>query len=187
MKCRFILLLIFVISSCNLFAQDKSRIAGVYYLRGVMETASGFKLNEDSTFEFYFSYGALDRYGSGRWKVKNDSVILNSKSFPGKDFNIVDSSLTSDNSITIKIEDQNNNLYRFVYCLINTAVGNSLINADSDGMIILPKADTIRLLFELSPERMSIFPVSNLKFNSYTFILNRGLSKCFLKTSLCIM
>jgi len=30
-------------------------ITGAYYLKGVMETASGFKLNADSTFEFFFS------------------------------------------------------------------------------------------------------------------------------------
>jgi hypothetical protein len=41
-----------------------NNITGVYNLRGVMEMASGFKLNNDSSFEFYFSYGALDRYGS---------------------------------------------------------------------------------------------------------------------------
>ena len=28
--------------------------AGEYYLRGVMETAAGFKLNEDHTFNFFF-------------------------------------------------------------------------------------------------------------------------------------
>jgi hypothetical protein len=51
-----------------------------------METASGFKINEDSSFEFYFSYGALDRYGSGKWNIKNDSIILNSKLFPRERF-----------------------------------------------------------------------------------------------------
>jgi hypothetical protein len=153
-----------------LFSQGKSKIAGVYYLQGVMETASGFKLNEDSTFEFFFSYGALDRYGSGKWRVKNDSLILNSKPFPGKDFKIVDSALVSDNSTTIKIENPNNQLYRFVYCLVKTPGGDTVLNANSDGIIILPnKTDTIHLLFELSPERMSTFVVDKSKFNSYTF------------------
>jgi hypothetical protein len=47
--------------------------AGIYNLEGVMETASGFKLNADSTFEFYFSYGALDSMvkGSGNLSTIN--------------------------------------------------------------------------------------------------------------------
>ena len=36
-------------------AQTAAPIAGQYYLEGVRETASGFKLNEDSSFEFFFS------------------------------------------------------------------------------------------------------------------------------------
>ena len=43
----------------------QSTVAGEYYLQGVMETASGFKLNEDSTFQFFFMYGAMDRVGEG--------------------------------------------------------------------------------------------------------------------------
>ena len=42
----------------------KNSLAGEYYLKAVMETASGFNPHSDSTFEFFFSYGALDRYGS---------------------------------------------------------------------------------------------------------------------------
>src|SRR4026207_896884 len=89
----------------NMQAQVKNKVAGIYSLEGVMETASGFKLNEDSTFEFYFSYGALDRYGSGKWSMKNDSVVFNSKPFPGKDFKIVDSLLIKNNYTTLKIEN----------------------------------------------------------------------------------
>lgn len=54
------------------------KIAGEYYLTGVMETASGFNLYEDNSFEFYFSYGALDRHAYGRWREgNNETIILN--------------------------------------------------------------------------------------------------------------
>ena len=56
-------------------AQQKTNTAiGEYYLSGVMETASGFKLNPDSTFQFFFSYGALDRSGSGTWKQEGNNI-----------------------------------------------------------------------------------------------------------------
>jgi hypothetical protein len=73
----------FVLCILEINAQAKhSLLAGEYYLRGEPETASGFKLNEDSTFEFFFSYGALDRYGKGHWQVKDDSLVFNSGQSP---------------------------------------------------------------------------------------------------------
>jgi hypothetical protein len=54
-------------------------IPGEYYLTGVHEMGCGIKLNEDNTFEFFFSYGALDRHGYGNWLLNDNSeVILNS-------------------------------------------------------------------------------------------------------------
>lgn len=53
-------------------------IPGEYYLTGVHEMGCGIKLNEDFSFEFFFSYGALDRHAYGTWKSDdNHSVVLN--------------------------------------------------------------------------------------------------------------
>ncbi len=64
---RIILILLTFITSTICMGQ-KPAVEGIYYLENVMETASGFKLNEDNTFEFFFSQGALDRTGSGTWQ-----------------------------------------------------------------------------------------------------------------------
>lgn len=54
-------------------------IPGEYYITGVHEMGCGIKLNEDNTFEFFFSYGALDRHGYGTWSLEdNNRVKLNS-------------------------------------------------------------------------------------------------------------
>lgn len=140
----------------NLSAQKN--IAGEYYLEGAMETASGFKLNEDSSFEFYFSYGALDRYGSGKWTIKNDSIVLNSKSIPGKDFKLVNAVAANNKFSIIKIDDRNTNLYRLVYCRLKSAAQDSIIAFDETGVINLPfAADSIQFLSELCSERVSSF------------------------------
>src|SRR5438477_12312076 len=73
----------------NSIMAQTNDLTGVYNLRGVMEMASGFKLNKDSSFEFYFSYGALDRYGSGKWSLINNKIVFNSKPYPGNDFKMV--------------------------------------------------------------------------------------------------
>jgi len=132
--------------SISICGQVSDKIPGIYSLTSVMETASAFKLNKDSTFEFYFSYGALDRYGSGKWSIVNKLIVLNSKPYPGKDFKLTDSSLTKNSFITIQIKDKNPHLYRFVYCLSKGETGDSLLNANDSGIIILPRNhDTINL------------------------------------------
>src|SRR5581483_8919909 len=144
---------------------------GEYYLKGVMETASGFKLNADSTFEFFFSYGALDRYGYGTWKVHNNNITLNSRRiYPGKDFKMVDSEKKNNAFITVKIDDKNSNLFSFVHCIAKTKDGDTLFDADNDGLIILHKeTDSIHLVSELCSERISSFAINTEKENFFTF------------------
>ena len=57
-------------------------MAGEYSLTGVMETASGIQLNKDSTFQFYFSYGALDREGQGKWSVTCKQYYFKQQALP---------------------------------------------------------------------------------------------------------
>ena len=51
-------------------------LAAEYQLDGVMETGSGLLLREDCSFEWYFSYGALDLGARGSWKRAGDVVEL---------------------------------------------------------------------------------------------------------------
>ena len=57
-------------------AAPAAALAGEFHLDGVMETGSGLRLQEDGTFEWYFSYGALDLYARGRWSPAGDGVDL---------------------------------------------------------------------------------------------------------------
>lgn len=159
--------LIFICSMLNVKAQKN--LAGEYYLEGVMETASGLKLNADSSFEFYFSYGALDRYGSGKWSVNKNNVILNSKQYPGKDFKLVNTIASANNVSLLKIENSNTNLYRLVYCRFKSGGADTIINFNGDGTLVFPFAvDSVELLSELCSERFSTFAV-NAKPSVYTF------------------
>src|SRR5688572_25938295 len=96
----------------------QSTIAGEYYLQGVMETASGFKLNADSSFQFFFMYGAMDRYGKGKWSVQGDTVIMTSTQQQTHDFALEKSEKGESDSITIRISDANEMLSRYLLCVI---------------------------------------------------------------------
>ena len=182
-RTAFMLFICFITSA--IYGQRKN-IAGVYSLDGVMETAAAFKLSSDSTFEFYYSYGALDRLGSGTYRVEGNNIIFNSQPYPGRDFKMVDSSLTHDNFTTIKINDDNPAFYNFVACRYKTPAGDTLLYADEEGIIKLPsKTDTIVMWFELSGERISTFVINNKNYNSFTFRFEPwGMDKFFINFTL---
>ena len=148
-----------------------NKLAGEYYLQDVIETASGFKLNPDSAFEFFFIYGALDQSGSGTRTVQHNNILLNSKPRPGKDFALVRSKKTNDDSLVIKIVEANTFFLSHVYCLLSSGDKNPEQLSNKQGLINFPKqaANTIMLPFEFCPERTSLFQASDPTDNYFEF------------------
>lgn len=52
------------------------RLAGHYYLNGVTEVGSELLLRDDGRFEWFLTYGAMDRTASGRWTEAEGRVVL---------------------------------------------------------------------------------------------------------------
>jgi hypothetical protein len=164
-------------------AQQVSSLSGEYYLTSVMETASGFKLNPDSSFQFFFSFGALDRYGEGKWSVKDGRIFFNSRPRPELDFGLNNSSQTSEDSIRIKITDANELLLRYVHCTIKS--GDIIIRdvTDRTGIATFPKLpiDSISLVFEFCPEKTSVFIPKNPQDNYFEFRFEPWIVEYFFK------
>lgn len=156
-------------------------MAGAYYLRGVMEVASGFKLNADSTFQFFFSYGALDRYGMGNWQQKEGKLVFNSKPQPARDFALVTSKKVPGQPTTLRIIDNNAALLPFVHAKTGPGNTGELVTADQQGIILLPRQaiDSITLLFELCPERSSTFSIADTTHNYFEFRFEPWLMEVF--------
>lgn len=172
-----------VFCCCFLFTMNNhaQTVAGEYYLRGVMEIASGFKLNEDSTFEFFFSYGALDRYGTGRWSLQNDSVIVfNSAARPQYDFKLEKHSTTKEDAVTIQVDNPNKNILRYVQGFVRTKSGTTEFEMNNGGIAKIKKepVDSIGLIFTLCPDRYSVFPV-NSDENNFMFHIEPWIAEVF--------
>ena len=54
----------------------QAALAGDYHLDGVMETGSGLRLKGDGTFEWFFTYGALDLAARGSGSRAGDGIDL---------------------------------------------------------------------------------------------------------------
>jgi hypothetical protein len=155
-------------------------LAGVYYLHGVKETASGIKLNPDGSFQFFFSYGALDRSGSGTWTLQDDTVYLNSRPWSGLDFALMSAS-TSGNGITVRINDRNPMFYQHVFASLLNGADGSWRAPDKRGEIHFDVRDasSITLVFEFCPERFSTFPVTTTESNYFEFRLEPWVMEVF--------
>ena len=156
---------------------------GEYYLRGVMETASGFKLNADSTFQFFYSYGALDRYGSGTWKQVDGNIIFNSRSQPAKDFAFIKSEKAPGNFMTLRIIDNNEMVLRYVDAVFKSGNAITEKSTDNNGMIKIPKQkfDSVALLFRLCPDRYSTFLIPDKEHNYFEFRIEPWIAEVFFK------
>jgi hypothetical protein len=168
----YTLLLFFTCNHLKMEAQTKvSSPVGEYYLHGVTETASGFKLNADSSFEFFFSYGALDRMGKGRWRIKNDTIVFNSGLKPAQDFALLRSTAGDTGKITISITDENEMLLRHVYCKVKGGGKEQEGVTNEKGVIefTLQPVEAIELIFEFCPEKKSVFIIESKNHYAFEF------------------
>lgn len=164
-------IILILIRSMNATAQTPSTIVGEYYLRGIVEMASGIKLNQDSSFEFFFSYGALDRSGAGKWFLEDSSVILNSPLPTSQDFALVSNKFVNNDQLTVKILEQNPSFLSGVYAVIKSNDKEFEAVSNSNGEISFPKVpvDSITLRFEFCPEKKSVFTFIKKDDNYFEF------------------
>ena len=159
---------------------SQSKIEGTYYLRGVMEVGSGFLLKPDSTFQFFFTYGALDREGSGKWAIKDKQVILNSAPKPSPDFALIKNSIVNSDFTTIKIINSNQNFLRYVYAYVKFSDIILEEKTNEEGELKIPRkgVENISLAFEFSPEKIFNFKAGK-EYNYYEFQMEPSITEVF--------
>lgn len=147
------------------------KLQGEFYLRGVMEIGSGFKFNSDNTFEFFFMYGALDRFARGTWTQHGDTIILNNPPKPPSDFKLLTSKKTSQKDITIKIIDKNEILLRNVYGSVKSGDHVFRNASNKEGIMVFEKCkvEKISLIHEFWPDRFSVFDIDSADKNYFEF------------------
>ncbi|GAB2572685.1 hypothetical protein GCM10027190_23370 [Spirosoma areae] len=152
---------------------------------GVREVGSGIRLNADSTFEFFFAYGALDRMGRGTWKQQGNQVMLTSRPRPPKDFALVSSRTVPGTTITVRIADPNKQILRYVDCAVKngTDIRRGMTNADGQAHFAKQPAEAISLRFELCPDRYSVFPITNKAHNDFEFRFEPWIAEVFFENA----
>ena len=157
------------------------KAAGLYYLQEVKETASGFKLNPNGIFQFFFTYGAIDRYGSGNWTIVDDHVVLQIRPWSGSDFAGVDSRLINHDFITAKIVGGNPVLLRHVFFSLRNGETGSWIKTNERGEAAFPlqPVTNVSMVFEFCQERFTHFLIEDPTHNYFEFRFEPWLMEVF--------
>ncbi len=161
-------------------------IAGEYYLEGLREMASGFLLRPDGSFEFFFTYGAMDRFGGGKWVENNGQLILTSRLKPPYDFALVESKSHPQDFINIKLESANPALLPHVFCSLQNAAEGSWKQMNQQGNVQFHKQpmESVSLILEFCPERFSTIPLTHTAHNEFTFRIEQSIMEVFFENLL---
>jgi hypothetical protein len=164
-----------------LLAQEPDDISGGYFLEGVRETASGFQLKPNYTFTFFFTYGGLDRYGSGRWAQEKNTIVFNSRIKPARDFRLLSARRVNDNFVTVKFTDKNSAIVNGIECTLYTAGGRQKLFTDKSGTVKFPKnaVDSIQIFSPFFPDHPFTFIVTNKIQNNFEFAFEKWVAEVF--------
>ncbi len=132
-------------------AQKKA--AGEYHLVGIHDMSAGIRLTEQGTFEFFYMYGAVDRFAQGTYTLEGKTIKLKSDKEAGKDFTVKKQSKTA-KGYTIKVKAPNPMLAKHVRCIVFIGQEQSVEFMNDKGELHLKTEhiDKIYLQHELFPD-----------------------------------
>lgn len=164
------------------FAQSGS-YTGEYYLTGVMETASGFRLNTDSSFDFFYSYGALDRSGKSSWSVQDSFIVLKSEGPTPDGFVLKNSRKVKSDVLSIIIDDPNPFFKKYVHGFVSGKEREEEQQSDHDGILRFQAGayDSLLMMMEFSSEKVFRFPLVGKEENEFTFTFNPTILEVFFR------
>lgn len=156
-------------------------IAGEYYLQGVREMASGFLLRPDHTFQFFFTYGALDRFGAGEWTNKNGHIFFNSKLRPADGYTLISSSKKDEGFINILLEGNNPmaNVYTFVSLQGGAEDSWKQMKQQGDVQFQLQQLKTISLMHEFFPDKITTVTILSSDHTEFVFRMEASVQEVF--------
>jgi hypothetical protein len=160
---------------------SQKRIQGEYYFRQ-MEMASGFNLTADGKFEFFFSYGDVDRSATGTFSVEGDRLQLKSNKQPGKDFTVTSQSKQAKGYHLI-FNDANKYLVKNILCVFLADGKKQEVYTDDNGEVSVELAhcDTIYVEHALFPDIVTLVKDRSNNNNRFTLTLNPSLAQVSFK------
>lgn len=165
----------------KLYAQDPKEISGGYFLDGVKDVKSGFQLNPNYTFKFFFTQNGIDRYGSGRWEMEKNTIVFNGRGKPARDYKLLSARRVNDNFVTVTFTDDNPAIVKNIECILFTARGRQKLFTNAEGIVKFPKfeVDSVQIRSPLFPDHPYTFICTNKIQNNFEFGFEKWVYEVF--------
>jgi len=147
-------ILLSIVMSSNLFAQNKP--IGIYTFSR-MEMSAQFYFTDDNRFEFVYAYGAADRTASGTFTMSGDTVKLQAKKEPGKDFTVTKQSKKGKDYFIVA-KAPNPYLQKHILAVVIVKGEEKYFESDENGEIKIdvPSCEKIYLQHTLFPDVLTL-------------------------------
>jgi hypothetical protein len=160
---------------------SQTAIQGEYYFRRT-EMVAGFNFLKNGKFQFFYSYGAVDRSASGSFLVKGDTLKLKSDKEAGKDFTVTSESKQA-NGYSITFKHANKYLLKNILCvfIVNGKEQEAFSDSNGEVHIDLAHCDTIYVQHSLYPDIATLVKDKKNDNNRFTLTLNPSLEQVSFK------
>ena len=177
MKRILLVFLLFI----NLKMIAQSSVQGEYYFRR-QEMVAGFNFSADGKFQFFYSYGAVDRNATGSFSVEGNTLKLKSDKEAGKDFTITNQSKKG-NGYNLTFTHPNKYLLKGIRCVFFLNGKQQEVWSDSNGeaRLDIPHCDTIYVQHSLYPDILTLIKDEKNQHNFFTLSLNPSLEQVSFK------
>lgn len=174
------ILLLLLIIQVKTMAQSPI-IQGEYYFRR-QEMVAGFRFTAEGKFDFFYSYGAVDRNATGSFTVEGDTIKLKSDKEAGKDFTVTEET-TEGTGYTLTCQHPNTYLLDYIQCFVSVDGKMQEVQGDRNGVIHidLPHCDKIYIKSLLYPDIPTLVKDENNTHNRFTLTLNPSLEQVSFK------
>ncbi len=161
---------------------NAQHVEGVYRMSGGHEMVAAFQFKKDSSFEFYFIYGVVDRNSSGHFTIHDGKVILYAEKEPGKDFTITHQEQRGEGT-SIKLSDKNSHLVKNVVGFFKKGSEEDQQFSDENGYMHskLNDCDTVFVIHTLFPDEPTFIKKTQAQNNYFELTLNASLAQLSFK------
>ena len=177
MKIAIFLLLQFL----NLKAMSQTPVKGQYIFTR-QEMAAGFNFLANGKFDFFFTYGAVDRNATGTFSVEGDTIKLKSNKEAGKDF-IITSQTKEGTGYRIQFNDANKYLLTNIRCsfFIGAERHDEFTDDNGEIKVTYPHCDRIFAFHTLFPDVVTLIKDETNENNQFVLALNPSLEQVSFK------
>lgn len=127
-------------------------LSGEYYFRQT-EMVSGFLFSAAGKFQFFFTYGAVDRSATGTYSIDGNLLRLKSEKEPGKDFTVTRQYKGAE-GFSLKFFHAQRYLTENIRCVFQAGEQKTEVISDNQGLVVteLQQCDHIFVQHLLYPD-----------------------------------